>query len=136
MATNVGAVGAVQIDEPSAVKPAPTIARQGLSEVGDGRLQCRKDGMEFSVNGVSVARPVLRHWVETNKDVEHSGAECTGCILERDVTLNLKSSENANKSGNQDDSGSGWDYLQAALLGLILAGIPLSGTFMQKPNVK
>ena len=65
-----------------------------------------------------------------------SGAESSGGFTAAKITLNLESTKDADKRGDQDDSGTVGDYLQAALLGLLLAAIPMVPIFMRKPNVE
>ena len=81
-------------------------------------------------------RPVQLVAVEASKNGGvNSGAKGSGSITATKIAMDLKSAENTDKSGDQDDSGSGWDYIQAALLGMVIAWISLSTTFIRKPNV-
>jgi hypothetical protein len=63
------------------------------------------------------------------------GSESGGSGAKRDKPLDGENAKDANKGGDQHKDGGWWDYFDAALLGLILVGIPMSSVFMQKPNV-
>ena len=65
----------------------------------------------------------------------NSGAECGSGITATNIPMNLESAKNADKRGDQDDSETVGDYVQAVLIGMI-AWIPLMLTFTKKPNVK
>ena len=126
--------GAVKVDFPSNVEFCFAPIGQALPEVGNYGLQFREDGMQFVVNGVPITWPVSRLWVQPLENAKDVGSERFGGSLKSDIPLQLEAAKDRNKGGDQDESGSGWDYLQAAILGVLLVCVPMIPVFMQKPN--
>ncbi|AMC33581.1 hypothetical protein [Janthinobacterium sp. B9-8] len=72
---NVTSVFTVLVDFPNMIKATEFEPWNEWTETFYGGLQCGKDGVEFSVNGVSVTRPFLGLGVKTNKESKHAGSE-------------------------------------------------------------
>ncbi|MBU0753268.1 MAG: hypothetical protein KJ787_03055 [Gammaproteobacteria bacterium] len=127
--------GAVQVDLPSHFEFGFLAIGQAPFEVGNYGLQLRKDGVQFVVNGGSIMGPVSRFGVQPLENAEDIGSECFSSGLKGDIPLQLETAKDRDKGGNQDESGSGWDYFQAAILGGLMACVVMIPVFMQKPNV-
>ena len=130
--------GAVKVDFPSATEAATMQPWNEWPEVFNSGLQCREKGMEFSVNGVSIARPVFRFGIEASKDSVDGGAEHSASISATSMPLSPER-EPVSSEWRKEDSNEG--YQCDGYCGLYFS-LPLwivafwCGLRTEKPNVE